>query len=87
MAGHRILLSLRNLAADRGPPIDNLRSLYRLTPAEAKLACALATGKTIAQCSVDRGVSVNTTKTQLNALLGKTGLHRQVDLVRLLVAM
>ena len=87
MAGHRILLSLRNLAADGGPPIDNISSLYGLTPAEAKLARALAVGKTIAQCSVDRGVSVNTTKTQLNALLGKTGLHRQVDLVRLLVAM
>ena len=86
VACHRVLLCLRNLAADGGPPIDNLRSLYGLTPAEAKLARALAVGKTIAECSADRGVSVNTTKTQLNALLGKTGLHRQVDLVRLLVA-
>ncbi|MBI3528384.1 MAG: helix-turn-helix transcriptional regulator [Betaproteobacteria bacterium] len=87
VAGRRALLCLRNLVADGGPPVDNLRALYGLTPAEAQLACALAMGKTIAECSADRGVSVNTTKTHLNALLGKTGLHRQVDLVRLLAAM
>ena len=85
-AGKRALLSLHILAVYRKLPVDNLRALYGLTPAEAQLASALAVGKTLAECSADRRVSINTTKTQLNALLAKTGLHRQVDLVRLLTA-
>ena len=87
VAGRRALLCLRDLSADGEPIEDNLRALYGLTPAEAQLACTLAMGKTIAEISSIRGVSVNTTKTQLNSLLGKTGLHRQVDLVRLLASL
>ncbi len=87
VACRRALLCLRDLSADGGPLENNLRALYGLTPAEAQLARTLTMGKSIAEISSIRGVSVNTTKTQLNSLLGKTGLHRQVDLVRLLTAM
>lgn len=82
----RALLSLEFLGVDRKLSVDILRALYGLTPAEAQLACALAIGKTLTECSINRNVSINTIKTQLNAILTKTGLHRQVDLVRLLVA-
>lgn len=87
VACRRALLCLRDLSADGGPLENNLRALYGLTPAEAQLARTLTMGKSIAEISSIRGVSINTTKTQLNSLLGKTGLHRQVDLVRLLTAM
>ena len=84
--GKRVLLSLEVSNTGRKLTVEHLHALYGLTPAEARLAGALAIGKTLIECSIDRSVSINTTKTQLNAILAKTGLHRQVDLVRLLVA-
>jgi DNA-binding CsgD family transcriptional regulator len=66
---------------------SELASLYGLTNAEAELAIALGNGDTLGGFAARRGVKSSTAKTQLLAVLGKTGFHRQADLTRALAAM
>jgi len=61
-----------------------LAGLYGLTGAEAALASALGRGGTVEEFASSRKVSMATARTQVRALLEKTGTRRQVDLVRLL---
>lgn len=63
---------------------DVLRTLYGLTVAEARLAIAIARGRELAQLAADWNVSTETLRSQLKAIFAKTGVHRQVELVRLL---
>ncbi|MBI1815373.1 MAG: helix-turn-helix transcriptional regulator [Deltaproteobacteria bacterium] len=72
---------------EHSPAIDvgMLRQWFGLTPAEARLAVVLAQGHSLAE-GLDRlGVGVNTARTQLKAIFGKTGTKRQAELVRLLL--
>jgi DNA-binding CsgD family transcriptional regulator len=64
-----------------------LAGLFGLTDAESDLALALAGGRTLAGVAEARGVKLSTVRTQLLAVLEKTGIHRQVDLVRMLTAL
>ena len=66
-------------------PAGVLTRLFELTHAEARLAVALAEGKTLAEAAAKFGIKTSTARKQLNQILGKTRLHRQVDLVRALV--
>jgi DNA-binding CsgD family transcriptional regulator len=61
-----------------------LRSLLGLTQAEAALAAELTAGAPLAVAARARGISRETARTQLKAILAKTGCQRQVDLARLL---
>jgi DNA-binding CsgD family transcriptional regulator len=65
-------------------PTVSLHALFGLTPAEADLANALVAGESLAEYCQRRRISVNTGKTQLKAVLGKTGTRRQAQLVRVL---
>jgi len=58
--------------------------LYGLTPAEARLACALSHGHELSDLSAEWNVSRETLRTHLKRVLGKTGTARQSQLVRLL---
>jgi DNA-binding CsgD family transcriptional regulator len=60
-----------------------LRRLYGLTAAESRLVAGLAEGKTLSQIATERNVGLSTLRTQLKAAFGKTGVNRQLDLVRL----
>jgi PAS domain-containing protein/DNA-binding CsgD family transcriptional regulator len=64
-----------------------LVELFGLTPAEACLAVALAGGKRLEDVAEERGVRMPTLRTQLRAILDKTGTRRQVDLMRLVVGL
>jgi DNA-binding CsgD family transcriptional regulator/PAS domain-containing protein len=64
------------------PPL--FAQLYGLTPAEGRLAAALLTGKTPGEHATAAAVSIATVRTQLHAVLAKTGTRRQVELVCLL---
>jgi DNA-binding CsgD family transcriptional regulator len=66
------------------PDAAALRDLLGLTWAEAALAAELAAGATLAGAARARGISLETARTQLKAVLGKTGCARQQDLARLL---
>lgn len=74
MAGHQQNFSL-----------DVLCSLYGLTNAEARLAGALANGHSLEQIADSFRLSKNTVRTQLKACFQKTGVHRQTELVKLIL--
>ena len=65
---------------------DVLAETYALTPAEASVAVALANGMSLKEVAQAYGTSTNTVRVQLQAVFRKTGVNRQVDLVRLFLA-
>jgi DNA-binding CsgD family transcriptional regulator len=65
------------------PSNADLVELFGLSPAEARLAAALMTGKRLAQIAAEFGVRVSTLRTQLRFILKKIGAKRQSDLVRI----
>lgn len=58
-----------------------------LSPAEARVAKAVARGGGLAEVAESLGVSRNTVRTQLASIFSKTGTRRQADLARLLSRM
>ena len=65
-------------------PAEVLRTLFRLTPAESKLARSVLNGHSLSEAAELGGVSRETAKSQMNAVLSKTGTRRQGELIRLL---
>lgn len=63
-----------------------LKVLFGLSPAEARLAQALAEGRELTQYAQDANVAINTARTQLRHIFDKTGCRRQADLLRRLHA-
>ena len=66
-------------------PPELLARLYGLTPAEAKLAHAVASGERLETYADRAGIAVSTVRWTLKQIQTKTGCRRQVDLVRLLL--
>ena len=64
-----------------------LADSFGLSEAETSIAGLLVEGADIAEIARRRASSVNTVRTQIKALLAKTGLNSRVDLVRILVAL
>lgn len=62
---------------------DVLIDLFGLSKAEARVAAALAEGKTLPMIAEMNGVKLSTVQTQLKRALDKTGARRQTDLVAL----
>jgi DNA-binding CsgD family transcriptional regulator len=75
---------LAAVAMPQAPPVELVQSLFDLTPAEARVARSLASGKTVNDIATDGGVLRNTILTQLRGVLEKTGCNRQADVVALL---
>jgi DNA-binding CsgD family transcriptional regulator len=89
---HRLQAELRpqasmlvfvHLGPPRALPLTVLRSLFGLTPAEARVAGGLATGATVGQLATRASVSRNTVRSQVRGILEKTGCHRQSEAVGL----
>jgi DNA-binding CsgD family transcriptional regulator len=66
------------------PSEKDLAEFFGLSPAEARLAAALLTGKTLSQIAASAGVRITTLRTQLGSILRKVGAERQSDLIRIL---
>jgi len=66
---------------------EDLMNIYALTPAEADLSLALGNGLTLRDAAEERGVRYVTARSQLYAILDKTGVHRQADLTRLIAGL
>ena len=66
------------------PSAEVLQGLFDLTPAEARVARAIAERQTVETIADAFGLSRATVRTQLNAVFVKTGMGRQVDLAALL---
>lgn len=60
-----------------------LSELYGLSPAESRLAVAVAFGKRLNELAGEFGVQITTLRTQLSSVLKKCEVGRQSDLVRL----
>jgi DNA-binding CsgD family transcriptional regulator len=67
-------------------PEDRLQAIFGLTPAEARLAAALASGMSVSDYAPQAGVTENTVRWTLKQVQAKTDCRRQADLVRLLAA-
>ena len=61
-----------------------LTELYGLTPAEGRLASRLAALRNMEQAADDLGISINTARTQIKSVFGKTGTRSQSELIMLL---
>ncbi len=80
------VLVLTPVTLPQAPPVELVQSLFDLTPAEARVARGLASGKTVNDIATDGGVARSTILTQLRGVLEKTGCNRQTDVVALLTA-
>jgi len=83
--GHAALLTFYH---PDSPPIvdtDLLASAFDLTPAECRVACHIAEGRTPKEIANQTGVQHDTVRKQLQAIYQKTATNRQVDLIRLLL--
>ena len=83
-AGSYALLVLTPVAAPTAPPIELMRSLFDLTPSEARVARGLAAGETLEEIATNGGVAITTVRSQLRQVLEKTGCTRQAEVVSLL---
>ena len=79
-------LVLTPVTLPQAPPAELVQSLFDLTPAEARVARGLASGKTVDDIATDGGISPNTIRTHVRGVLEKTGCNRQADIVALLTA-
>jgi PAS domain-containing protein len=68
----------------QSPSERDLAEFFGLSPAESRLAVALLAGRKLGEVAGDFGVQITTLRTQLSSILRKTGVTRQVDLIRLL---
>ncbi|MCW2274719.1 hypothetical protein GJ654_11775 [Rhodoblastus acidophilus] len=80
-------LVLTPVNAAIAPPQDLVRSLFDFTRSEASVAKGLAQGQTVDDMATKSGVSANTVRSHVRAVLEKTGCSRQADVVRLLVGL
>jgi DNA-binding CsgD family transcriptional regulator/PAS domain-containing protein len=61
-----------------------LVTLYKITPAEARLVARLAALRTVEEAADDLGIVVSTARTQLKSVFAKTGMRSQSELLMLL---
>ncbi|WP_262031729.1 helix-turn-helix transcriptional regulator [Microvirga sp. Mcv34] len=84
----RALILLRDLGdVSRAPEPALLRRLFGLTRAEAEVACALYGGATKSAVAVKRGLQESTIRSQVDAILRKSGTTNLRDLERLLTSL
>jgi DNA-binding CsgD family transcriptional regulator len=70
-----------------GLDTDRIAQLFDLTPAEARLARALVSGRTLSEYAGEGGISLHTVRSHLRQVLDKAGMRRQADLVRALAGL
>jgi DNA-binding CsgD family transcriptional regulator len=81
-----VMLLIHDPQSPRLPRAELLQSLYRLTPAEARLAQALLAGGGLRRAAATAGMSYETARWYLKVLFQKTHTGRQSDLVARLLA-
>jgi DNA-binding CsgD family transcriptional regulator len=69
------------------PTAEVLQGLFDLTAAEARVARSVAEGQTVEVIATSLGLSRETVRTQLKAVLAKTGSGRQAELAAMLAGL
>ena len=77
-------LVLTPVTLPQAPPVELVQSLFDLTPAEARVARGLASGKTVDDIAASGDISPNTVRTHVRGVLEKMGCNRQAEVVALL---
>ena len=78
----RQIIVIASNSADRDTSLTSrIRTLYGLTRAEAEVTEALCAGKPLEQLSAERGVALNTIRTQMKNIYAKLDCSRQSELV------
>ena len=80
----RALILINDLERPLSEVNHLLRQTFALTTAEAEVATSIMDGYEPRQIAHRRGVCVSTIRTQIRTILAKTGVGRQVDLVKLI---
>ena len=78
------ILTLTPVTTPRAPPVELIQCLFDLTPAEARIARSLVSGKTVEEIALERSISVNTVRTHVRGVLEKTGCNRQAEIIAIL---
>jgi DNA-binding CsgD family transcriptional regulator len=73
-----------DLEKDQRPQERTLGLVFQLTPAEARLAAGLASGRALSEVATELGVGKETARAQLKSVFGKMGVRRQSELVAVL---
>jgi DNA-binding CsgD family transcriptional regulator len=82
-AAAKSLLLVTRVAPSGAQGAELLAGLFDLTPAESRIARALALGSSIEEIALEFSISVNTARNHLSSLFHKTGTRRQSQLVLL----
>ena len=82
----KVLCLVAPLDGRRIATARQLMDLFGLSAAEARLARAICHGSSVEEFASDQGVRLSTVRTQLSAVLHKTGSERQAGLVRLIAS-
>ncbi len=80
-----VLVCVTDLEAGVSLPEQRLRDLFGLTPAETRVVLALFEGFTPQEAAHNLGISFHTVRVHLGRIFEKTGVHRQTELVRLMM--
>jgi DNA-binding CsgD family transcriptional regulator len=83
---HRVLLELR-VVQPQAPSVASLRAMFGLGEAEAEVALLLADGLEVEAVAARRGTGFTTVRTQIRAVLAKTGTSSLRELLALLLSM
>jgi DNA-binding CsgD family transcriptional regulator len=79
-AGASALVALTPLMGGSYKVVPYLRSLYKLSNAEAEIAAAAASGMDVVQMAQARKVSIHTLRAQIAAIKAKMGLSRMTEI-------
>jgi DNA-binding CsgD family transcriptional regulator len=83
----RALVILIDLGLRKPLSEETLRSAFRLTEAESRVAARLGSGYGVDDVAEQLQLSTETIRTQIKNILGKTDTHRQAELVALIGAL
>jgi DNA-binding CsgD family transcriptional regulator len=84
--GFKVLLLVTQPGYHRVATVRQLMQIFNLSPAEARLASAVAHGQELETFAAEQGVKITTVRTQMAAVHAKTRVRRQTDLVRLILS-
>jgi DNA-binding CsgD family transcriptional regulator len=84
ISGAGVILVAIPIVAKDVPAAEILQGLFNLTPAEARIAHAVAARETIDSVAAALNLSRETVRSQLKAALAKIGVVRQIDLAVML---
>lgn len=83
----KAIVFLYDLGAAASVSAPLLCELFEMTMAEAQAALQLSRGGSAEQMAQQLGTTLSTFKTHLQSVYRKTGVHRQADLLKLLLAL